>query len=65
MLLEEANMNNMKLLRSAMLTAVLLLFVGYIFILEVPDLNYLEAGILYLAGVVGAGLFWIGANLRK
>lgn len=58
-------MDNMKLVRSTILTAVLLLFVGYIFIQEVPDLNYLEAGILYLAGVVGAGLFWIGANLRK
>ena len=55
----------MKLVRSTMLTAVLLLFVGYIFILEVPKLNYLEAGILYFAGVVGAGLFWIGVNLRK
>ena len=58
-------MDNMKLVRSTILTAVLLLFVGYIFIQEVPDLNYLEAGTLYLAGVVGAGLFWIGANLRK
>ena len=58
-------MDNMKLVRSTILTAVLLLFVGYIFIQEVPDLNYLESGILYLAGVVGAGLFWIGANLRK
>ena len=58
-------MDNMKLVRSTMLTAVLLLFVGYIFILEVPDLNYLEAGILYFASVVGTGLFWIGANLRK
>ena len=58
-------MDNMKLLRSTLLTLVLLLVIGYIFIVEVPNLNYLEAGILYLAGVIGAGLFWIGANLRK
>ena len=55
----------MKLVRLTLLTAVLLLVVGYIFVLEVPNLNYLESGILYFASVVGAGLFWIGANLRK
>lgn len=58
-------MDNMKLVRLTLLTAVLLLVVGYIFVLEVPNLNYLESGILYFASVVGAGLFWIGANLRK
>lgn len=58
-------MDNMKLVRLTVLTIVLLLVVGYVLILEVPSLNYLEAGILYLASVIGAGLFWIGANLRK
>ena len=45
--------------------AVLLLVVGYIFVRNVPHLDYLEAGILYFASVVGAGLFWVGANLGK
>ena len=58
-------MDNMKLVRSTLLTAVLLLVVGYIFVRNVPHLDYLEAGILYFASVVGAGLFWVGANLRK
>ena len=58
-------MDNMKLVRLTLLTAVLLLVVGCIFVLEVPNLDYLEAGLLYFASVVGAGLFWIGANLKK
>ena len=58
-------MDNMKLVRSTLLTAVLLLVVGYIFVRNVPHLDYLEAGIVYFASIVGAGLFWIGANLGK
>ena len=44
------------------LTAVLLLFLGTVFVRYNPGA---ESAVLYLAAIVGAGAFWIGVNIRN
>ena len=58
------SVNNRNLLIT-IAVAVVLLFVGVIFI----DMNlwfgYTDSAILYLASIVGAGFYWMGSNQNQ
>lgn len=52
--------------KSEQILATALLFLGLlvlgVVVVQAIPFNYLEAGILYLAGVIGAGLYWVGRD---
>ena len=49
---------------NAVIMFAALLFLGYVVIEAIP-LGYTEGAILFLAAVVGAGLYWIGKNIEN
>lgn len=54
--------HNIKALFLAVITGILIVIVGIFAVGELIPFGYVESSIIYLAGVIGAGLFWIGSR---
>lgn len=49
----------------ALAVAVVLLFLGSLFVSEITSLGDVEAAIIYLAAVIGGCCYWLGSKLGK